>query len=563
MSAIVDDMSELRRRVAAMAIMIGGIAGAVPAVSLWLGWRLDDDGWGLLLAFLLGITITIGILYMAILPRARAVENAAERLLGAADGDLKSGVSPLIRRQMPHLAVAMENLFSRASRDIDTVRTMAMVDAVTGLANRTSFCRQVERLLAGRGDEPAALLFIDLDGFKAVNDTLGHAAGDHILARVAGRLREVATRMAPGVDAPEAVIGRFAGDEFILFFPALPSDDAALRLASAVRLALDAPFDIGGHQAEIGASIGVARYPEHGRGLSALLRSADHAMYEAKNSGRDKVRFYSPALERRIAARRALEEDLRHGLEHDEFRLEFQPQVDLASGALIGAEALVRWGRPDGSVALPQSFVPVAEENGLIVELGNRILNRICATAARWAADGRTAPLSLNLSRRELTQPDFFPRFNAAMERHATLPAMLELELAGGVLTRAPPDLLAALGRLRERGVRVAIDDFGVGPVDLSRLRGLPVNRIKIARRLVRDIEASAEARTVCSAVVGLALGLGFDVVAQGIETSGQLELLRVMGCRAGQGYYFARPMSEEAYAARFVRAGATAVAGS
>ncbi len=542
----------IHRQAAILAASFGCASGVTLGLGMWLYHMMGMEISNLALsvaALCLGCTL---VAYRVISRSARAMDEATERLLKAAHGDLKSEIPEAVRAGQPDLAVAMESLFSQTRTNIDNVQTLAMFDAVTGLANRTSFCRQVERLLAEREIAgPAVMFFIDLDGFKAVNDTLGHAAGDHILTRVAGRLREL-VMMQARAGATDAVLGRLAGDEFTIFFPFLPPECSAMRIARAVQYALDEPFDIGGTQVEIGASIGVAYYPEHGSTLATLLRSADHAMYDAKNSGRRQVRLYTRDLELRIAGRAELERDLRIALDQDEFLLQFQPQVDFAAGRVIGAEVLVRWAHPGRGLMMPDSFVTLAEETGLIVELGDWILNHVCRTVSNWAAAGVHQRLSINISRRELVQPDFFDRLAAAMQRHGTPPAMLELELTETLMTKLPSETFGALVALRSQGVSIAIDDFVTGFSNLARLRDLPVDRVKIDRSLVRDIVVSTEARTICSAIVGLVQGLGLSILIEGVESEEQMELLRVMGCTVFQGFHLSRPIGEEDYLARF-----------
>ncbi|MEO8722381.1 MAG: EAL domain-containing protein [Sphingobium sp.] len=483
---------------------------------------------------------------------AASVDRATERLLQAAHGDLQSPIAKDIRSNLPDLSVAMESLFSQVRTNLDNVQTLAMFDPVTGLANRTSFYRQVERMLIERQvNGAAAMFFLDLDGFKDVNDRFGHGAGDQILARVAGRLREVVMAQA-SIGARDAVVGRLAGDEFTLFFPHMPPETSAMRIARAIQFALDEHFEIGGVQIDVGASIGVAYYPEHGGTLAALLRAADQAMYEAKHKGRRRVELYSHDLEARLSGRADLERDLRTALERDEFLLEFQPQVDYEAGRIVAAEALVRWAHPDRTLIMPDAFVALAEETGLIVELGDWIMNRVCHTAARWAAGGINHRLTINISARELTQPDFFRRFLAAMEEHKTPPAMLEIELTESLAMRLEGSVLDNLHDLRRRGILIAIDDFGTGFSNLSRLKDLPVDRVKIDRSLVRDILISNEARMICSAVVGLIQGLGLEVVIEGVESEDQVEMLGVIGCHIFQGFHLSRPVAEVQYMQRF-----------
>ena len=544
----------LKSRAAAFACAAGAL---VFTLSLVLGYTpgQQDDlmqvGRALIIAILCG-TMSWASASRSMASTAAAIDTATERLLSAAHGDLQSPVSPDIGAELPDLSVAMQSLFSQVRTNLDHVQSLALFDQITGLANRTSFCRQVERHLTGRQtDAMAALFFIDLDGFKGVNDTLGHAAGDQLLARVAGRLREVVMAQV-SAGTGDAVIGRLAGDEFTMFFPMLPGPSAAARIARAVQFALGERFDLGSQHVELGASIGIACYPEHGDTLSALLRAADVAMYHAKHQGRGRAEIYSAELALEAADRAELERDLLLALQRDEFLLQFQPQIDATSGQAVAAEALVRWAHPERDLVMPGAFVPVAEESGTIVALGDWVMSRVCETAARWAQAGQRQRIAINISTRELAQADFFLRLRHAMASYQAPATMLELEITESVAMEMDQRILEQLAALRGEGLRVAIDDFGTGYSNLARLKELPVDRVKIDRSLVRDIATSAEARTICSAVVGLIQGLGMEVVIEGIETEAQMEMLRVIGCTLFQGYHLARPMDEQAYLARF-----------
>ena len=542
----------LTSRATAFACAAGALVFILSLV-LGQGQATDIGGIGrsLIIAILCG-TLSWASARRTVATTASAIDGATERLLAAAHGDLQSDVPREIGLELPDLSVAMESLFSQVRTNLDHVQALALFDQVTGLANRASFCRQVERLLAERSEEGlAALFFIDLDGFKGVNDTLGHAAGDQLLARVAGRLREVAMAQA-SAGAGDCLIGRLAGDEFTLFVPSLADLDSAGRIARAIQFALRERFDLGSQHVDLGASIGVACYPEHGDTLSALLRSADIAMYHAKRQGRNRAEMFTAELALEAADRAELERDLLLGLQREEFLLEFQPQIEIGSGRAIGAEALVRWAHPERDLVMPGSFVPVAEESGAIVALGDWVMGRVCETAARWARAGVRQRIAINISSRELGQADFFMRLRHAIDAHQAPAVMLELEITESLAMEMKARTLDQIGALRREGVRIAIDDFGTGYSNLSRLRDLPVDRVKIDRSLVRDIAVSAEARTICSAVVGLIQGLGMEVVVEGVETEAQMEMLRVIGCTLFQGYHLARPMREEDYLARF-----------
>ncbi|MAK74664.1 EAL domain-containing protein [Sphingobium soli] len=544
----------LKSRATAFACAAGAL---VFTLSLVLGYSPDqqDDlnqvGRALIIAILCG-TLSWASTSRSMAATAAAVDTATERLLSAAHGDLQSPVSPNISAELPDLSVAMQSLFSQVRTNLDHVQSLALFDQVTGLANRTSFCRQVERHLTGRNtDAMAALFFIDLDGFKGVNDSLGHAAGDQLLARVAGRLREVVMAQV-SAGTGDAVIGRLAGDEFTMFFPFLPGPSAAARIARAVQFALSERFDLGSQHVELGASIGIACYPDHGDTLSALLRAADVAMYHAKHQGRGRAEIYSSELALEAADRAELERDLLLALQRDEFLLEFQPQIDVISGQAVAAEALVRWAHPERDLVMPGTFVPVAEESGTIVALGDWVMSRVCETAARWAEAGQRQRIAINISTRELAQADFFLRLRHAMATHRTPASMLALEITESVAMNMEPRILDQLAAMRTEGLHIAIDDFGTGYSNLARLRELPVDRVKIDRSLVRDIASSAEARTICSAVVGLIQGLGMEVVIEGVENEAQMDVLRVIGCTLFQGYHLARPMDEQSYLTRF-----------
>lgn len=546
----------LTSRAAAFA---AGAGALVFILSMILGYGAGghDDlltvGRSLIIAILCG-TMSWASTQRTVATTAAAIDDATERLICAAHGDLQSPVPASIGREMPELGVALESLFSQVRTNLEHVQALALFDQITGLANRTSFCRQVERILADRDDRsPAALFFLDLDRFKAVNDTLGHAAGDQLLARVASRLREVVmAQVAQGMG--DAIVGRLAGDEFTLFFPHLPHSDAAPRIARAIQFALGERFDLGSQQVGLGASIGIAVYPDHGDNLTALLRSADIAMYHAKRLGRGRAELFSAALELEASDRAEMERDLMLALERDEFLLEFQPQIDVVSGRAVAAEALVRWAHPGRDKIMPGAFVPVAEESGVIVALGDWVMGHVCETASLWARRGVAQRLTMNISSRELAQADFFMRLRHAMATYKTPPMMLELELDESLGMDLEPCVLDQLRMLRGEGVRITIDEFGTGYSNLSRLRDLPVDRVKIDRSLVRDIVGSSEARTICGAVVGLIHGLGLEVVVAGIESQAQIDLLRVLGVTQFQGYYLARPMAEADYLDRYGR---------
>lgn len=482
---------------------------------------------------------------------AAAIDAAIARLTQAAHGDLGGAIPGEIAENVPQLATAMRGLFEQLNANLDSVHRLAMFDPVTGLANRTNFRRTCERLLS---DMPAgtggALFFIDLDRFKTVNDTMGHACGDMLLGMVANRLRAV----ADGVQGPSGIaaplIGRLAGDEFTMFFPGLGDAGEAARIGRGVLFALAEPFHLAGTDVAVGASIGIALRPQHGDTLTDLMRAADAAMYHAKSSGRGRAEHFSAELAAQIADRAALESELREAIDRDEFMLEFQPQIGVETGRIVGAEALLRWRHPRDGLRLPGTFLTRAEETGLIVEIGEWVVHHVAATIARWARIGIGQRLAINVSPRQLDHASFFLRLRAAMRAAAAPAHLLELEISETLAMHCSDDVIEAIALLRADGARIAIDDFGTGYSNLARLRSLPIDRVKLDRSLVEHIADDPAARTIAQAVIGLIHGLGCEAVAEGVESHAQAEILRVGGCDVMQGYAIAAPMDEAAFVA-------------
>ena len=476
-----------------------------------------------------------------------ALDLAIDRLAQAANGDLQSRIPPEVRRSAPSLADAMTGLFHQLNANMESIQRLAMFDVVTGLPNRTNFRRTTEHVLADLPrDAHAAILFIDLDRFKAVNDTLGHAVGDRLLSMVANRLRAVADRFVeePGGRAP--LIGRLSGDEFTIFFPHLPSPADATRAGRAILFALAEPFDLADGEVEIGASIGIALYPDHGETLTDLMRAADAAMYHAKHRGRGRAEHFSAGLAAEIEERARLESDLREAIDREQFELVFQPQVNISTGQIVAAEALLRWRHPSGELRLPASFIQRAEETGLIVDIGEWVIADVAATISRWAALGIEQRLAVNISPRQLDHASFFRKLREALQVARAPASLLELEITETLAMRCSSEVVEAITLLRADGASIAIDDFGAGYSSLGRLRALPIDRVKLDRSLVEHVADEAGARAIAHALIGLIHGLGCEAVAEGIETAAQAEVLRIIGCDVMQGYAIALPMREE-----------------
>ena len=482
---------------------------------------------------------------------AAAIDAAILRLSSAANGDLESEIPPEVGQCVPQLSDAMTALFRQLHSNLDSVQRLALFDPVTALPNRIHFRRSCERVLTDMPtDTMAALFFIDLDRFKAVNDTLGHAMGDQLLAMVANRLRAVADRFTRDIEAQSPLIGRLSGDEFTMFFPAMAQVRDADRIGRGILFALSEPFDLADQEVSIGASVGIALRPEHGTTLTDLMRAADAAMYHAKANGRGRAEHFSERLAAEIADRAQIESDLRGAVEKDQFALVYQPQISAADGSIVAAEALLRWQHPDRGLCLPGTFIERAEETGLIVEIGEWVVENVARTIARWGEMGVQQRLAVNISPRQLDHAAFFRGLREAMQAAGAPAHLLELEITETLAMHCSAEVIEAIGALRRDGASVAIDDFGTGYSNLARLRDLPIDRVKLDHSLIENVATQFEARAIAQAVIGLIHGLGCEAVAEGIETPAQLDVLRVIGCDVLQGYVIAQPMAEAEFLA-------------
>lgn len=545
----------LKSRAVAFALCAGALV-FILALFAGAGSSVDPKNIlaSLVVAMICGV-MSWGSAERAISGVAEAVDTLAVRIRGAADGDLISPTPEQVREALPELAEAMDGLFAQVRANFDSVHALAMFDPVTQLPNRVNFRRTAERLLARREPQAmAALLFIDLDRFKFVNDSLGHACGDEVLAMVAARLRQVGARSeADGerpANEPAPVIGRLAGDEFTMLFPVVRNIDHAERLARRALYALSEPLVVAGQNIEIGASIGLAIAPDHGTSLPDLMRAADIAMYHAKAEGRRQVQCFNADLDKAADQRLRLERELRRAIERDEFVLVFQPQVRIPGRQVVAVEALLRWQHPEDGVRMPASFIQAAEECGLICEIGDWVIQRALKTLARWHAAGLDQRITINVSPRQIAQPHFFTRLRALIAETGAPTHLLELEITETLAMEGSDAVLAGMAALRQQGVMIAIDDFGTGYSNLARMKTMPVDRVKLDRSLVHDVAHSAEARILVHSVIALIHGLGFDVVAEGVEDRDQMDVLRAIGCDAVQGFSIAHPMDEINYLA-------------
>jgi diguanylate cyclase (GGDEF)-like protein len=434
------------------------------------------------------------------------------------------------------LAVALSNL-EREER----LYRQAHYDDLTGMPNRQLFKDRLQHeiALAGRAGESLALLYVDLDNFKRVNDTLGHDAGDELL-------RIVGARLAACVKQSDTV-ARLGGDEFVIVLGGLPGPEPAAKAAERILAELAIPLEIRKREFRGKASIGIAMYPDDGTTLEELLKNADTAMFRAKAEGRGRATFFEASMNARAMERWSLETGLHRALQQRQFILHYQPQLHLASGALSGAEALIRWACPLRGRRAPAEFIPAAEESGLIVDIGNWVMNEACEQHRRWRRQGVEVPLiAINVSPDQLRHADFVENVKAALLRSDTPPWALELEITESVLLSEQERATRALSELVELGVSLALDDFGTGYSSLGYLRRYPMQVIKIDRSFVTDLPDNADAAAIASAVVAMARTLGKRTIAEGIETTAQLDFLKSLGCECGQGFLFAHPMPAE-----------------
>ncbi|MEQ1472304.1 MAG: EAL domain-containing protein [Candidatus Acidiferrum sp.] len=436
-------------------------------------------------------------------------------------------------------------------RDMSATRAMtlqmthsAQHDFLTGLPNRMLLNDRIDRAvaLAPRHNKKVGVLFLDLDGFKHINDSLGHAIGDKLLQSVAKRL----VGCVRGADT----VSRLGGDEFLVLLSEMANAEDAAITALRMLQAVAEVHPVDHHELHVTASIGVSVHPDDGLDAEALIKNADIAMYQAKEHGRQGYQFFKPAMNVKAVERQSIEEGLRRALERQEFSLVYQPKIHLQSGEVTGAEALLRWTHPTRGSVSPAQFIPVAEDCGLILPIGNWVLRTACAQARTWLAAGLSpGTIAVNISAAEFRNEDFLAGVFAILEQTGLAPAMLELELTESVLMRHATSAENILKTLRARGVRVAVDDFGTGYSSLSYLRKFSIDALKIDQSFVRQITNSPGERTIVTAIISMAQNLNLSVVAEGVETAEELSFLKGHNCNEAQGYYFSRPLPASEFA--------------
>ncbi|WP_326541155.1 putative bifunctional diguanylate cyclase/phosphodiesterase [Pseudorhodoferax sp.] len=436
----------------------------------------------------------------------------------------------------PLAAVFIRDM-TEVSRLQSQMHYQATHDTLTGLVNRWMFGQHMQQALMQsiRQGRPLGLLLLDLDYFKAINDTHGHAVGDLVLVEVARRLK--------GTLRAGDLLGRLGGDEFAVLLPELMAPDDAATVADKVLRALALPCSVQGCSVDLGVSIGIACCPRDATDADTLLRYADMAMYTAKDGGRGSYASYAAHMGHRFEESLRLHDRLKLALQHDALALHYQPQVDVATGRVVGLEALLRWFDDELGTVPPDRFIPVAVNTGLILPLGEWVMKTACRQIAQWAADGLRVRVSVNLSAQQFRQRDLAERLQRCMATYGTPPELLELEVTESEAVADPEVAQQVLTWMGSLGVGVALDDFGTGYSSLSYLHQLPVTRLKIDREFIQNITSNADDATLVRAIIVLAHTLGLPVVAEGVETEAQLRFLRQHGCEAYQGWLFARAL--------------------
>ncbi|UQN10185.1 EAL domain-containing protein [Deinococcus sp. QL22] len=467
---------------------------------------------------------------------ALAVYDTQVRHFTAGEVELLVGLAAVVIDELELRLLTLQAKQAQSRSDYQ-----AHHDPLTGLPNRLRLLDRMEVAFrqSARSGHPVAVMVLDLDRFKLINDSLGHLVGDELLKQVGQRLCEA-------LRADDSV-ARFGGDEFVLLVPHLNTSLDAVQVAQKVLLSLERPFQVGDHRLEVTGSLGISLYPNDGQDPQQLLRAADTAMYQAKTAGKAQVCFYTEDMTVAAQHKLHLHGNLTRALQCNELRVHYQPQVNLQTDVVVGLEALVRWPQADGSWLPPDQFIPLAEESRLIIELGTWVLWEACKQLAQWQSQGGPPwSLSVNVSVRQWEDPNFLSIIREVLEGTQVPAGCLVLEITESVMGSRPTEALGLVEQLVALGVRVALDDFGTGFSSLSQLQHLKVDQVKIDRSFVRDLPECAKSQAVTETIIMLGHRLGVSLIGEGIETEAQRDTLKGMSCDVGQGFLFARPMSPQ-----------------
>jgi predicted signal transduction protein with EAL and GGDEF domain len=469
---------------------------------------------------------------------------------------------------LKHEAALRDEALKRLGESHEQIRALAYQDGLTGLPNRRLFNEHLEKVLgrSRRKGTGFAVLFIDIDNFKLINDTIGHQAADKVLRMLADSLSllirtddmlglyrddNIDTATTITVEAlGDSVLSRLGGDEFIVLLPDTRDRFAAGTVARRILTHLEQPLRADNHEVFVTASIGIATYPEDGLAADVLIRNADTAMYHAKQEGKAAFQYYSAAMNAASVERMTLETGLRRALEDGSLELHYQPQVEIKTGRIIGAEALLRWQHPERGYISPASFIPIAEDSGLILPMGEWVLEHACAQAAAWQKAGLPPiPVAVNVSGVQFQRQDLCSVVRRKLDASGLDPSMLHIEITETVIVSARERAIAVLSQLRELGVRLALDDFGTGYSSLSYLKNFPIDTLKIDRSFVAEMLTHATTASIIEAIISMTRVLGLSVIAEGVEDQAQFKFLQRIGCDAVQGFYVSKPVPAAQFA--------------
>lgn len=503
---------------------------------------MRQSGWRFAGAVVLGLVVFLGVLAFLIYELVLMPLAQLERFAQFRDRSAASFKRLLGKRdEFGALAHVMSQAFGEAEASSSRLAELAMNDELTGLGNRTHFRTRLRDTIAasGTGDMRLALVLVDVDSFKSINDTFGHDVGDALLCSVADILRA----HARGGE----VLARLGGDEFALLLKDSGSADDVLARVQGLLDALSRPMSLGGNIVHGGSSAGITLFPQDGRDAEVLMKNADLALNMAKSEGHNSLQFFRHELKLRALERSSIERDLQCAIEQDEFELHFQPKIDLNKGAVAGSEALLRWRHPERGFVPPWAFIPVAEQSGFVCELTHWVINEACRQIKAWREAGLPpVSVAVNVSAADLVSGDLSDFVANTLVTHGVSPRQLEIEVTESMVMHDVETVIATLRRLRSMGIAISIDDFGTGYSSLAYLKRFPVKCLKIDRSFVDDLDRTSDGQAIPKLIVDLARSLGVKVVAEGVETVRQAERLIDMGCDEAQGYYFGRPMPAE-----------------